>query len=537
MWIRRHGSANERVYDRAFGQDALMTLRLLALVPLLALWQGPPPPAPPAAVSWPSPPSAISYPAPGPRLNVLLVIADDLYWKIGVYGHPEVRTPNLERLAARGRRFDAAYAQYPICNPSRTSFMTGWRPERTRVWGNADPPRATLQGATPLQEHFHAQGYFTARLGKVYHGPFERQFQWDLAEDAPDMPEEQVSDDEAFEARVIPTARADADEPDGHSVARAGQVMEERRDRPFFVAVGLVRPHGPWMAPRRYFDMYPPAGVRLPPLRPGDLDDVPRVALKRGAEPNIPPARRREALGAYQACVSFMDAQVGALLDTMDRLALWERTVVVFLSDNGIQRGEHGLWRKNVLFEESARVPLIIAAPQVARPGAPTDGLVELVDLYPTVTELAGVPKPSGLDGTSLKPLLEDPAARFKEAAFTVSSRGRRLARSVRTARWRYTWWRPDAAELYDHQADPDEYRNLAADPRQRDTVARLKRMIEEAAGERLTLGGEEGGREALARMKWPWPPVVQSAPPPGAETLNVAARSDRRAGPKRDAR
>ena len=247
--------------------------------------------------------------------------------------------------------------------------------------------------------------------------------------------------------------------------------------------------------------------------------------------------RTEVSVGAYQACVSFMDAQVGALLDTLDRLALWDRTVVVFVSDNGIQRGEHGLWRKNVLFEESARVPLIIAAPQVARPGAPAGALVELVDLYPTVTELAGVPTPSGLGGTSLKPLLEDPAARFKEAAFTVSSRGQRLARSVRTARWRYTWWRPDAAELYDHQADPDEYHNLANDPRQRDTVARLKRVIEEAAGERLTLGGEAGGRETPARMKRPWPAVVESAPPPGAEGFDVAARAARRAGPKRDAR
>jgi uncharacterized sulfatase len=419
---------------------------------------------------------------------VVLIVADDLYWKIGLHGHPEVHTPNLERLAARGRRFDAAYAQYPLCNASRTSFMTGWRPERTRVWGNADPPRANLAGAVPMQEHFKAQGYFTARLGKVYHGPFESQFRWDLAEDAPDLPEAEVADDEAFEARVIPTARDDAAEPDGHTARRAAQVIEQARERPFFVAVGFVRPHGPWMAPRRYFDLYPPAGVEVPPESPGDLDDVPRVALKRGAEPSIPPARRREALAAYYACVSFVDAQVGVLVDTLDRLSLWDRTVVVFVSDHGIQRGEHGLWRKNVLFEESARVPLVVAAPQVARPGTASPSLVELVDLYPTVADLAGVPVPAGLDGVSLRPVLADPLARVKEAAFTVSSRGRRLGRSVRTPRFRYTWWRPDAAELYDHDRDPGERRNLARDPRQRETVARLKRLIEDTAGEKLTL-------------------------------------------------
>ena len=445
-----------------------------------------------ALASWtpsaqqPAVPAAVSMPAPATRLNVVLIVADDLYWKIGLYGHPEVRTPNLERLAARGRRFDAAYAQYPLCNASRTSFMTGWRPERTRVWGNADPPRPNLKGAVPLQELFQAQGYFTARLGKIYHGPFETQFRWDLAEDAPDLPEENVADDEAFEARVIRTDRGDADEPDGHTARRAARVIEESRDKPFFVAVGFVRPHGPWMAPRRYFDLYPPASVKLPPQVATDLDDVPRVALKRGAEPTIPRSKRQEALGAYYACVSFVDAQVGVLVDTLDRLALWDRTVVVFVSDNGIQRGEHGLWRKNVLFEESARVPLIVAAPQVVRPGMPSASLVELVDVYPTVADLAGVPAPAPLDGASLRPLLADPLARVKEAAFTVSSRGLRLGRSVRTARYRYTWWRPDADELYDHDTDPAEMRNLARDPRQRDTVARLRRLIEEAAGEKL---------------------------------------------------
>jgi iduronate 2-sulfatase len=457
--------------------------RLLLFVPALALAQGS------ASVQVPAVPAPVSQPAPPTtgRLNVLFIVADDLYWKIGLYGHPEVRTPNLERLAARGRRFDAAYAQYPICNPSRTSFMTGWRPERTHVWGNADAPRASLRGAVPLQEHFKANGYTTARLGKIYHGPFETQFQWDLAEDAPDRPEATVADDEAFEARVIPTTRDDAAEPDGHTARRAAQVIEQHRDRPFFVAVGFVRPHGPWMAPRRYFDLYPPSGVTLPRQVASDLDDVPRVALKRGAEPSIPAAKRQEALAAYYACVTFMDAQVGVLLDTLDRLSLWDRTVVVFLSDHGIQRGEHGLWRKNVLFEESARVPLVVAAPQVARPGTPSPALVELVDVYPTVAALAGVPVPSGLDGVSLRPLLDDPRARVKDVAFTVSSRGRRLGRSVRTARYRYTWWRPDAAELYDHENDPGEHRNLARDPRQRETVARLKRLIEEGAGERLT--------------------------------------------------
>jgi len=467
---------------RALLQSVLPVAVLVSLPPAAGRPQGAP--APPLPVSVPA---GVSAPAPrGRPLNVLLVVADDLYWKIGAFGHPEVRTPNLERLAARGRRFDAAYAQYPLCNPSRTSFLLGRRPERTRIWSNLDPPRAHLDGAVPLQEHFQAQGYFTARLGKVYHGPFEKDFRWDLAEDAPDLPEEQIADDEAFEARILPSRRDDAGEPDGHSARRAVEVLEAHRGGPFFVAVGFVRPHGPWMAPQRYFDLYPPPSVKLPPLFPKDLDDVPRAALKRGAEPQILPSQRKAALAAYYACVTFMDAQLGLLLDALDRLSLWDDTVVVLLSDHGIQRGEHGLWRKNMLFEESARVPLIVAAPQVAARGVPSDALAELVDVYPTLVDLTGVPAPAGLDGVSLRPILLDPRARVKEAAVTVSSRGLRLARSLRTSRWRYTWWRPDAAELYDHQQDPDEVHNLAADARQRATVATLRQKLEQLAGGRL---------------------------------------------------
>ncbi|HET8646063.1 MAG TPA: sulfatase, partial [Vicinamibacteria bacterium] len=376
-----------------------MIIRLLPFLLLLPLapWplsaRGPQaPPAAPAAVSQPAPAGATARP-----LNVILIVADDLYWKIGAYGHAPVRTPHLDRLAARGRRFDAAYNQYPLCNPSRTSLMTGWRPERTRVWGNADPPRPLIGSAVPLQELFAARGYYTARVGKIFHGPFETQFRWDLSEDPPELPAGVVSDDEEFSARIIPTAGDDAGEPDGRTARRAAQVIEQNRERPFFVAVGFLRPHGPWMAPRRYFDMYPPAQVTLPAPPRADLDDVPRVALKRGAEPDIPAGRSREALAAYYACITFMDAQLGVVLDTLDRLSLWDSTVVVFVSDHGIQRGEHGLWRKNVLFEESARVPLIVAAPQVRRPGTAAAGLVELIDVYPTVADLAGVPPPSPL--------------------------------------------------------------------------------------------------------------------------------------------
>jgi iduronate 2-sulfatase len=412
------------------------------------------------------------------RPNVLLVVFDDLYYKIGVeYG---VATPNLDRLARRGRRFDRAYTQYPLCNPSRVSFMTGWRPERTRVWTNADPPKATMAEAVPLQEHFQKNGYRTARFGKIYHTPFEDQFRWDVTLDAAeeDAPTNKEGEEEDFPAQRWATDRGDNDEPDGRSARRAAKLIEETAGKPFFVAVGFLRPHGPWIAPKQYFDRYPPAKVNLPLERPRDLDDVPRVALKRGAEPEIPKQKRREVLAAYQACVTFADAQLGVLLDTLDKQRLWDSTIVVALSDNGIERGEHGLWRKNILFEESARVPLIVVAPHGNRPGEASTSLVELLDLYPTLVALAGLDAPSGLDGTSLVPVLEDPGRTVKEAAFTVSSRGRQLGRSVRTDRYRYTEWRPDAAELYDHQTDPQELTNLVLNPRYAGTIETLKGLL-----------------------------------------------------------
>ncbi len=426
--------------------------------------------SPPAKASPPPRPAA-------PRPNVLLIVVDDLYARIGVYGEGP-KTPNLERLALRGRLFERAYVQFPLCNPSRTSMMTGWRPERTTVWDNADPPRAHLEGAVPLQEHFATHGYFTARLGKIYHSPFESQFRWDEAWDPPGEPGAENGHGEDIAGQPRATDAKDEDEPDGRTVRRAAELVARKHPRPFFVAVGLLRPHGPWVAPRKYFDMYPPERVKLPEQVPGDLDDVPRVALKRGAEPDVPIERWREVLAAYYACVTFMDAQVGVLLDALDRQGLADETLVVVVSDNGIQRGEHGLWRKNVLFEESARVPLIIAGPGVAAPGKPTRSFAEAVDIYPTLTDLAGLPQPPGLEGTSLRPILEDPDRSVKTAAFTVTHRGRQLGRSVRTERYRFTRWRAEFAELYDLEADPRETRNLAEDPRLASVVERMDGLL-----------------------------------------------------------
>lgn len=410
----------------------------------------------------------------GERPNVLLIIVDDLSFRIGLYGFAPP-TPNLARLASLGRRFDRAYAQYPLCSPSRASFMTGWRPERTQVWGNLGSPHDRLAGAVPLQQHFAASGYETVRLGKVYHSPFEHEFRWERVYDTDDATPDEVA------AIWGASGRSDEDEPDGRAARRAVEVLKERRSRPLFLAVGFLRPHLPWMVPEAYVRRFPPESVVVPP-QPAQAV----LGERRGASRDIPPARWREAIAHYQASVAFMDAQLGLILDALERERLFDRTVVVLAGDNGIHVGEHGLWGKSTLFEDSARVPLVIAAPGVSRPGTPTGSLAELVDLYPTLLELCRLPKVNGLDGVSLVPLLRDPEAKVKDAAWTMrklgAARKEQLAFSVRTERWRLTEWPGGERELYDHDADPWELLNLAGDPAYAAVVARLQPLVETAA-------------------------------------------------------
>jgi iduronate 2-sulfatase len=406
------------------------------------------------------------------RPNVLLIVADDLSYRIGLYGFA-ARTPSLERLAARGRRFDRAYCQYPLCSPSRTSFLTGWRPEHTKVWGNLRPPRAFLEGAVPLQEHFQTNGYFTARVGKVYHSRFEEEFRWDLVVDTYDaVPEE---------APVVwgPSPRRDEEEPDGRAARRAAEILAGKRDRPFFLAVGFLKPHDPWVVPEAYFRMYPPESVTLPREDPGAAS---LFEPRRGVSLNLPREKWKEALAAYYASVTFVDAQLGVILDAMDREGRWDDTVVVLLSDNGLHVGEHGIFGKMTLFEESARVPLVIAAPGLKRPGTPTGRIAELLDVYPTLVELARLPKVNGLEGTSLVPLLEDPERSVKASAHTMrkvgATRKGQLGRSVRSERWRYTEWPDETVELYDHDRDPDELDNRAGDPAAARALAEMRAML-----------------------------------------------------------
>lgn len=453
---------------------------------------------------------AVVQTQPAGKLNVLFLIADDLNCDLHCYGHPQVRSPNIDRLASRGVRFDRAYCQFPLCSPSRSSFLTGRRPNVTRILTNPRAGRfSTDYTGTPhfrefipdtvtLPQLFRENGYFVARVGKLYHYGVPGQIGTSGLDD-PKSWEYVVNPagrDKAEENRIfslvpgsfggvlswLAADGADFEQTDGLAATAAVSLLEQRSEKPFFLAVGFYRPHTPYVAPKKYFDSYRLDGIPLPTLSMDDRSRTPAAAYgsARPEQQTMTDAQRREAIQAYWASTTFMDAQVGRVIEALDRLGLAERTIIVMTSDHGYHLYEHGLWQKMSLFENSARVPLIIAVPGAPGNGKSTTALAELVDLHPTLADLCGLSAPAYLDGTSLKPVLEDPSRTVKEAAYTQVRRGDFHGYSIRTARWRYTLWdRGDKGEqLFDMQADPGELRNLASDPQHAGTVEELKGRI-----------------------------------------------------------
>lgn len=448
------------------------------------------------------------------RLNVLFVVSDDLSARLGCFGHPVVKTPHIDRLAQAGVRFDHAYCQFPLCNPSRASFLTGLRPDNTGVLENATHFRKKNPDHVTLPQAFQQAGYRVARVGKLYHYGVPAQIGTDGLDDEPSWqervnPRGRDKDDEEKIFSLNPTAEGagrfggtlswlaadgtDAEQTDGKIAAAAGQLLERYAAEPFFLAVGFFRPHTPYVAPKPWFEMYPPGQVDFPGP-PHDRTGFPAPAFgsQKAEQDRMTDAMRRDAIQAYYASISFMDAQVGQLLSTLDRLKLRERTIVVFFSDHGYHLYEHGLWQKMSLFENSARVPLVISVPGAAQAGALCQRPVELVDLYPTLAELCGIQPKVKLDGRSLVPLLSQPAAEWSKPAVTMVVRNPGAAgkkaqarmvtgRSLRTQRYRLTEWNhgEDGIELYDYDTDPRELKNLATDPAQAGVVKELRAKLQ----------------------------------------------------------
>ena len=448
------------------------------------------------------------------RPNILFIAVDDLNNDLGAYGHDLVQSPHIDRLAAQGIRFDRAYCQYPVCNPSRVSFLTGLYPEQTGVLTNQDTFRVHIPEVATLPQWFRRHGYYVARVGKLFHYNVPLGIGTDGLDDS--LSWDHVVNPRGIDREVhdrihtlipgqfggtLSWLSLDDDEgehTDALGAAAAIALLEERRashpDQPIFLAVGFYRPHTPYVAPRSYFEPYPLEDIHPAMEEPGDRDDIPVAALAdRPKQRELTLEQRREIIQAYYASVSFMDAQVGRLLDALERLDMADNTIVVFASDHGYHLGHHGLWQKGDLFEGSVRVPLIVTLPGSPHAGSATEALAELVDLYPTLVELSGLPAPDHLAGQSLKPILENPAHPGRQAALTVAwSRARWtrpempaeriLGRTIRTPRFRYTEWNEGQAgvELYDYLEDPQEYANLADRPERAETVRRLKQLLAE---------------------------------------------------------
>lgn len=445
-------------------------------------------------------PSAVVNAADKP--NVLFIMADDLNVSLGCYGAP-VKTPNIDRLASRGVRFDRAYCQYPLCNPSRSSLLTGLRPEQTTVLDNIKKFRDQIPDVVTLPGLFRKQGYYVARVGKLYHYGVPGEIGTSGLDDPQSWDEviNPIGRDKTEQSKIfsinpknamgatlswMAADGTDAEQTDGKGAAAAIGLLEKHKDKPFFLGVGFYRPHTPYVAPKPYFAMYPTDKVALPVEPADDRSDIPRPALPvQNPNYGLDQQKQKEAKQAYYATVSFMDTQVGLVLDALDRLGLADKTIVVFVSDHGYHLGEHGLWQKMTLFEEASRVPLIIAPPKARNAGKTSPRLVESIDIYPTIAELAGLNAPANLPGKSMVKLIESPEIPWKNAAYTQVRRGNKadsaVGRSVRTERYRYTEWNGGerGKELYDHETDPREFTNLANRPEHAEIVKGHKTLLD----------------------------------------------------------
>jgi len=448
------------------------------------------------------------------KFNVLFFAVDDLRPEFGAYGKDYIHSPNLDRIAKRGVTFNRAYCQQAVCSPSRSSLLTGTRPDTTKVWDLQTHFRKAIPDVVTLPQHFKDNGYFVQGMGKLFHGGFDDPRSWSTPWAAPKTTHGAYG---LEENRAIVKAKAEAskaapkkkgkvrnygppfessDVPDNsfHDGALADMAVTAlaecaKKGQPFWLGVGFIRPHLPFVAPKKYWDLYDPAKITLAP-NPYPAKDSPSYAMVAGGElrsyhgvpeGRIPDDYARQLKHGYYAAISYMDAQVGRVLDELDRLGLAEKTIIVLWGDHGWKLGEHGGWCKHTNVENDTNAPLLIAAPGLKTAGKRTDALAEFVDIYPTLAELCGLPLPSHLEGMSLAPVLRDSSASVKTAAFSQYPREKFMGYSMRTDRYRFTRWvekadhtKVDAVELYDHQADPQENVNIAADPKNAELVAGL---------------------------------------------------------------
>ncbi|BDS07936.1 iduronate-2-sulfatase [Oceaniferula spumae] len=420
------------------------------------------------------------------KYNVLFVIADDLTaTALSCYENKACKTPNIDQLASQGVRYTRTYCQFPVCGPSRASFMSGYYPHATRVFGYTSGRKQIGDRATWAQ-HFKNNGYYTARVSKIFHmgvpgdivkgshgtddpASWTERFnsqgpEWKAKGDGELLEKNPDGKKPVKAGNTLELVKADGDDlvhSDGKTAAKACKLIKQHRDKPFFLAVGFVRPHVPFVAPRSYFEPYPHDKIVMPEKVAGDWDDIPEAGInyKTSKNLNLNSEQEKKAVAAYYASVSYMDAQVGKVLKTLKDEGLEDKTIVIFTSDHGFFLGEHDFWMKVGLMDESSRVPMIIKVP--GKKAAVCDNFTELIDLYPTISELCGLEVPERLQGKSLVKTFDDPTVSVRDMAFCVNGNSFLL----RTKKWAYIQHAEDASkgvQLFDMQKDPKQFTNLA---------------------------------------------------------------------------
>jgi len=444
------------------------------------------------------------YTANAKPLNVLLITIDDLRTEIGAYGATQAITPNIDRLAAKGLKFENAFCQYPVCNPSRSSFLTGKRPEELGILSNRVALRDKWPDIVTLPQLFRNNGYYSAGIGKLFHTGKDENGERALFRDdasfdhffrAHDQSREEreaaiadgkgryLGDGTVGWAHWIAADGGDLAQPDGQNAQEAVRVLEKNHDKPFFIGVGFHKPHDPFIAPKEYFEQFPLDEIELP-VEPSD-----RVARLHHDTPRnynfltFTDRDRREFKRAYLACTAFVDAQIGKVLDALDRLELWDSTIVVLMSDHGYHLGEHQWWNKVTVYDIGARGPFMIWAPETAGMGQSTGAVVELLDLYPTIADLCNLDTSHELSGRSLRPLLEGDSIPSKPAFTQVIRPNIKMGYSVRYGDWRFTQWGTKGEggyELYNGAKDKIGYYNLANNPEYRSIREELSTLLKD---------------------------------------------------------
>ena len=439
------------------------------------------------------------------RPNILFIAIDDLRPELGCYGNEIVKSPHIDRIASQGLLFNRAYCQQAVCSPSRASIMTGMRPDTTEVWDLVTHFRKALPDVVTLPQYFKIEGYFTQGMGKIYHHGFDDPESWSVPTLYPKAPQGRANQSRKpgaskAEKRGPAVGRVDVPDESLHDgeltdMAITALRTMKSKSEPFFLGVGYIRPHLPFISPAKYWDLYDRTKIPLA-TNPFPPKDAPDFAIVRGPSelrsylgtpdmPMLSEAFAREVKHGYYAAVSYVDAQIGRLIAELETLGLRENTIIVLWGDHGWKLGEHQAWAKHSNVENDTRVPLIISAPGMKQHGKKSDALVELVDVYPTLAELAGLPLPDTLEGRSFAPLLDEPQQPWKDAAFSQYPRrvgqANLMGYSMRTDRYRLTRWldsknhnKVASVELYDLQSDPQENTNIAGDPAQKAVLEKL---------------------------------------------------------------